>query len=182
MYSRYRCPLQEHPGSNVPLIGVPSKNTWAVMYPLCSLQEHPGSNLLLSVQSIEVLRNHFKQKEADEPIDKITVVEKENECLLRALVSQDIMSIVRSHSVIDTSNLQNDLERTKEKLETCVIKKENEYAVIWNKWYKKYEECKYDKILYDKAYNDMQHQITVASSVGRYQGKEYEYSVCIQYL
>ncbi|GJV55277.1 reverse transcriptase domain-containing protein [Tanacetum coccineum] len=121
-------------------------------------------------------------EEADEPVDKITVLEKENERLLRALVSQDIMSIVRSHSVIDTSNLQNDLERTKEKLETCVIKKENEYALIWNKWYKKCEECKYDKILYDKAYNDMQHQITVASSVGRYQGKEYEYSVCIQYL
>ncbi|GJY91687.1 hypothetical protein Tco_0507469, partial [Tanacetum coccineum] len=37
MYSRYRCPLQEHPGSNVPLIGVPSKNTQAVMYPLVAV-------------------------------------------------------------------------------------------------------------------------------------------------
>ncbi|GKC53239.1 hypothetical protein Tco_1075984 [Tanacetum coccineum] len=40
-----------------------------------------------------------------------------------------------------------------------VTKKENEYVVIWSKRYKKCEECKYDKISYDKAYNDMQHQI-----------------------
>ncbi|GJU34999.1 hypothetical protein Tco_1183353 [Tanacetum coccineum] len=29
----------------------------------------------------------------------------------------------------------------------------------WNDWYKKCEECKYDKISYDKAYNDMQQKI-----------------------
>ncbi|GJX33745.1 hypothetical protein Tco_0245302 [Tanacetum coccineum] len=51
------------------------------------------------------------------------------------------------------------LNRTKEKLENCIIKKEKEYAVLWNNWYKKYEECKYDKISYDKAYNDMQQKI-----------------------
>ncbi|GKC75995.1 hypothetical protein Tco_1126769 [Tanacetum coccineum] len=36
------------------------------------------------------------------------------------------MSIVQNLSVIDTSNLQTALERTKEKLETCIIKKEND--------------------------------------------------------
>nr|GEZ66412.1 hypothetical protein [Tanacetum cinerariifolium] len=36
---------------------------------------------------------------------------------------------------------------------------ENEYAKLWNGWYKKCEKCKYDKILYDKAYNDMQQKI-----------------------
>ncbi|GJR17315.1 retrovirus-related pol polyprotein from transposon TNT 1-94 [Tanacetum coccineum] len=36
---------------------------------------------------------------------------------------------------------------------------ENGYAKLWNDCYKKCEECKYDKILYDKAYNDMQNQI-----------------------
>ncbi|GJT75214.1 hypothetical protein Tco_1041939 [Tanacetum coccineum] len=35
----------------------------------------------------------------------------------------------------------------------------NEYAKLWNDWYKKCEECKYDKISYDKAYNDMQQKI-----------------------
>ncbi|GJW80829.1 hypothetical protein Tco_0144804 [Tanacetum coccineum] len=45
-------------------------------------------------------------KEADEPLDKITALEKENECLLRAVVSQDIMSILQSPSVVNTSDLQ----------------------------------------------------------------------------
>ncbi|GJZ01267.1 hypothetical protein Tco_0519228 [Tanacetum coccineum] len=36
---------------------------------------------------------------------------------------------------------------------------EKEYAVLWNNWYTKCEECKYDKISYDKAYNDMQQKI-----------------------
>ncbi|GJZ68687.1 hypothetical protein Tco_0631927 [Tanacetum coccineum] len=36
---------------------------------------------------------------------------------------------------------------------------ENEYAKLWNDWYKKCKECKYDKISYDKAYNDMHQKI-----------------------
>nr|GEY51340.1 hypothetical protein [Tanacetum cinerariifolium] len=51
------------------------------------------------------------------------------------------------------------LDRTKEKLELCIIKKEKEYDVLWNNWYTKCEECKYDKISYDKAYNDMQQKL-----------------------
>ncbi|GJR89074.1 hypothetical protein Tco_0213085 [Tanacetum coccineum] len=48
------------------------------------------------------------------------------------VVSQDIMSIVQNNSVVDTLNLQTELDRTKEKLESCIIKKEKEYAVLWN--------------------------------------------------
>nr|GFC35087.1 hypothetical protein [Tanacetum cinerariifolium] len=58
-----------------------------------------------------------------------------------------------------TSDLQTELERTKERFENCIIKKENEYAKHWNDWYKKCDECKYDKISYDKAYKDMQQKI-----------------------
>nr|GFA65093.1 retrovirus-related Pol polyprotein from transposon TNT 1-94 [Tanacetum cinerariifolium] len=57
------------------------------------------------------------------------------------------------------SNLQTELERTKERFEKCIIKKENEYAKLWNDWYKRCEECKFDKISNDKAYNDMQQKI-----------------------
>nr|GEW55502.1 hypothetical protein [Tanacetum cinerariifolium] len=32
-------------------------------------------------------------------------------------------------------------------------------VVLWNNWYTKCEECKYDKISYDKAYNDMQQKV-----------------------
>ncbi|GJS30326.1 retrovirus-related pol polyprotein from transposon TNT 1-94 [Tanacetum coccineum] len=53
-------------------------------------------------------------KEADESLAKHKALELEIECLLRVVVSQDIMSIVQSNSVVDTSNLQTELERTKE--------------------------------------------------------------------
>nr|GFA17261.1 hypothetical protein [Tanacetum cinerariifolium] len=38
-------------------------------------------------------------------------------------------------------------------------KKEKEYVVLWNNWYTKCEECKHDKISYDKPYNDMQQKV-----------------------
>ncbi|GJT61586.1 retrovirus-related pol polyprotein from transposon TNT 1-94 [Tanacetum coccineum] len=73
-------------------------------------------------------------KEADESLAKHKTLEFEIERLLRAVVSQDIMSIVQSNSVVDTSNLQTDLDRMKEKLENCIIKKEKEYVVLRNNW------------------------------------------------
>ncbi|GKB42207.1 retrovirus-related pol polyprotein from transposon TNT 1-94 [Tanacetum coccineum] len=76
-------------------------------------------------------------KEADESLAKHKALELEIERLLRAVVSQDIMSIVQSNSVVDTSNLQTELERTKERFENCIIKKENEYAKLWNDCAKK---------------------------------------------
>ncbi|GJV57260.1 hypothetical protein Tco_1458265 [Tanacetum coccineum] len=111
-------------------------------------------------------------KEADESLAKHKALELEIERLLRAVVSQDIMSIVQSNSVVDTSNLQTELERTKERFGNCIIKKENEYAKLWNDWYKKCEECKYDKISYDKAYNDMQQKIEwLQAQLGDQKGK-----------
>ncbi|GJX23765.1 retrovirus-related pol polyprotein from transposon TNT 1-94 [Tanacetum coccineum] len=84
-------------------------------------------------------------KEADDSLDKIKALEFENELLLKAVVN---------------------------KLESCIIKKENEYATLWNNWYKKCEECKYDKLSYDKAYNDMQNQIErLQAQLGDLKGK-----------
>ncbi|GJX33975.1 hypothetical protein Tco_0245532 [Tanacetum coccineum] len=101
--------------------------------------------------------------EADESLAKHKALELEIERLLRAVVSQDIMSIVQNNSVVDTSNLQTELERTKERFENCIIKVKwggGGYGLkLWNDWYKKCEECKYDKISYDKAYNDIQQKI-----------------------
>ncbi|GJV09858.1 retrovirus-related pol polyprotein from transposon TNT 1-94 [Tanacetum coccineum] len=110
--------------------------------------------------------------EADESLAKHKALELKIERLLRAVISQDIMSIVQNNSVVDTSNLQTELDRTKERLENCIIKKENEYAKLWSNWYKKCEECKYDKILYDKAYNDMQQNIErLQAQLGDLKGK-----------
>nr|GEU95577.1 retrovirus-related Pol polyprotein from transposon TNT 1-94 [Tanacetum cinerariifolium] len=98
-------------------------------------------------------------KEADESLAKHKALELEIKHLLRAVVNQDIMSVMRKAFVVDTSNLQTELERMKERFENCIIKKENEYAKLWNDWCKKCEEYKFDKISYDKAYNDMQQKI-----------------------
>ncbi|GJT10742.1 retrovirus-related pol polyprotein from transposon TNT 1-94 [Tanacetum coccineum] len=129
--------------------------------------------LHLSSEAAKFVRD-FKSlaKEADESLVKHKALELEIERLLRAVVSQDIMSVVQNNSVVDTSNLQTELERTKERLENCIIKKENEYAKLWNDWYKKCEECKYDKISYDKAYNDMQQKIErLQAQLGDLKGK-----------
>ncbi|GJT21843.1 hypothetical protein Tco_0891780 [Tanacetum coccineum] len=67
-------------------------------------------------------------KEADESLAKHKALEHEIERLLRAVVSQNIMSIVQNPSVVDTSDLQTELECTIERLENCIIKKETEYA------------------------------------------------------
>nr|GEY19761.1 retrovirus-related Pol polyprotein from transposon TNT 1-94 [Tanacetum cinerariifolium] len=77
-------------------------------------------------------------KEDDESLAKHKALELKIERLLRAVVSQDIIYVVQKESVVDTSNLQTELERTKERFENCIIKKENEYAKLWNDWYKKF--------------------------------------------
>ncbi|GJX34534.1 retrovirus-related pol polyprotein from transposon TNT 1-94 [Tanacetum coccineum] len=68
--------------------------------------------------------------ESDESLTKHKALELEIERLLRAVISHDIMSIVQNNSVVDTSNIQ-----------------------------RARKQCKYDKISYDKAYNDMQQKI-----------------------
>nr|GEV42416.1 integrase, catalytic region, zinc finger, CCHC-type, peptidase aspartic, catalytic [Tanacetum cinerariifolium] len=50
-------------------------------------------------------------KEADESLAKHKALELEIERLLRAVVNQDIMSVVQNNSVVDISNLQTELER-----------------------------------------------------------------------
>nr|GEW81731.1 hypothetical protein [Tanacetum cinerariifolium] len=114
-------------------------------------------------------------KEADESLAKHKALELEIERLLRAIVSQNIMSVVQNNYVGQTSNLQTELKRTKKRFENCIIKKENEYAKLWNDWYKKCEECKFDKISYDKAYNDMQQKIEMLQAqLGDLKGKKFQ--------
>nr|GFC61830.1 hypothetical protein [Tanacetum cinerariifolium] len=74
----------------------------------------------------------YLANEADTSFAKHTALELEIELLLKAVVSQDIMIIVQNESVVDTSDLQTELERMKECFENCIIKKENEYAKLWN--------------------------------------------------
>nr|GFD11335.1 hypothetical protein [Tanacetum cinerariifolium] len=110
--------------------------------------------------------------EADASLAKHKILEMDIERLLKAVVSQDIISVVQNASVVDTPDLQTELERTKERFENCIIKKETEYAKLWNDWYKKCNEFKYDKISYDKAYKDMQQKIErLQAQLGALKGK-----------
>nr|GEX11682.1 hypothetical protein [Tanacetum cinerariifolium] len=72
---------------------------------------------------------------ADASLSKHKALELEIKRLLKAVVSQDIMIIVQNESVADTLDLQTELERTKERFENCIIKKETEYAKLWNDWF-----------------------------------------------
>nr|GEY54668.1 uncharacterized mitochondrial protein AtMg00810-like [Tanacetum cinerariifolium] len=62
-------------------------------------------------------------KEADESLDKQKSLELEIEQLLKASVSHDIMSIMQNSLVDVPSDLRTELDRTKEKLELCIIKR-----------------------------------------------------------
>nr|GFD01710.1 hypothetical protein [Tanacetum cinerariifolium] len=59
--------------------------------------------------------------EADASLAKHKALELEIERLLKAVVSQDIMIIVQKESVVDTSDLQTELECMKERFENCII-------------------------------------------------------------
>nr|GEW79051.1 hypothetical protein [Tanacetum cinerariifolium] len=110
--------------------------------------------------------------EIDASLAKHKALELEIERLLKAVVSQDIMNIVQKESDVDISDLQTELECTKERFKNCIIKKENKYVKLWNDWYKKCDECKYDKISYDKAYKDMQQKIErLQAQLGDLKGK-----------
>nr|GEX52454.1 hypothetical protein [Tanacetum cinerariifolium] len=114
----------------------------------------------------------YLANEADASFAKHKVLELEITRLLKAVVSQDIMIIVQNESVVDTSDLQTELERMKERFKNCIIIKETKYAKLWNDWYKKCDECKYHKISYDKAYKDMKQKIErLHAQLGDLKGK-----------
>nr|GEY28130.1 hypothetical protein [Tanacetum cinerariifolium] len=74
--------------------------------------------------------------------------------------------------VIHDSEETLQLAQENQHFENCIIKKENEYAKLWNDWYKKCDECKYEKIPYNKAYNDMQQKIKrLQAQLGDLKGK-----------
>nr|GFB78727.1 hypothetical protein [Tanacetum cinerariifolium] len=55
-------------------------------------------------------------KEADDSLAKHKAMELDNERLLKAVVSQDVINIVKKESVVDTSDLQTELEYTQNPL------------------------------------------------------------------
>ncbi|GJY27401.1 retrovirus-related pol polyprotein from transposon TNT 1-94 [Tanacetum coccineum] len=69
------------------------------------LEKHDPPSVYDSEETLELA-----QEKVDESLAKHKALELEIERLLRAVVIQDIMSIVQNNSVVDTSNLQTKLE------------------------------------------------------------------------
>nr|GFC09473.1 hypothetical protein [Tanacetum cinerariifolium] len=86
---------------------------------------------------------------------------------------QELHKIVKDENFPIVNQVDDrELECTKERFKNCIIKKENEYAKLWNDWYKKCDECKYDKFSYDKAYKDMKQKIKrLQAQLGDLKGK-----------
>nr|GEU75138.1 hypothetical protein [Tanacetum cinerariifolium] len=100
------------------------------------LEEHDPPAVYDSKETLELAQDQVYSrlnslaKEADESLDKQKYLELEIERLLKASVRHDIMSIVQNGFVDVSSDLRTELDQ-----------------------------CKYDKISYDKAYNDMQQKV-----------------------
>nr|GFC48470.1 hypothetical protein [Tanacetum cinerariifolium] len=133
-----------------------------------------SQDIISVVQNASVVDSSDLQTELERTKERFEncIIKKETEYAKLWNDCQDIISVVKNASVVDTSDLHTELERTKERFETCIIKKETEYAKLWNDWYKKCDECKYDKISYDKAYKDMQQKIErLQAQLGDLKGK-----------
>ncbi|GJZ06660.1 gag-pol polyprotein [Tanacetum coccineum] len=117
---------------------------------------------------IQSSQEEFKTQSDNAPVydsDGSTEVPKDENCY-----EHDIFNMLTRK--VQSTDLQTELDRTKEKLKNCIIKKEKEYAVLWNNWYTKCEEYNYDKISYNKAYNDMQQKIErLQAQLGDLKGK-----------
>nr|GEZ21186.1 retrovirus-related Pol polyprotein from transposon TNT 1-94 [Tanacetum cinerariifolium] len=99
-----------------------------------SHQVPQNDNNVISEEAVKFVGGFkFLAKEADESLAKLKALELEIEFILKAVVSQDIMSVVQNNSVGDTSNLQTELERTKERFENYVsVQKDNQSGTSTN--------------------------------------------------
>ncbi|GJT02467.1 hypothetical protein Tco_0823636 [Tanacetum coccineum] len=75
--------------------------------------------------------------------DGSTEVPKDEKCY-----DLDIFNMITRE--VQYTDLQTKLDRTKEKLENCIIKKEKEYAVLWNNWSNPSKTSRVDNVVPNK--------------------------------
>ncbi|GKB10324.1 hypothetical protein Tco_0844247 [Tanacetum coccineum] len=110
----------------------------------CAYHESLLNNLVVEVDKVNTVNRKMRETNAELTTE-----------LARYKIKKNVLKSVR-----------------KKRFENCISKKENEYAKLWNDWFQKCEECKYDKISYDKAYHDMQRQIErLQARLGDLKGK-----------
>jgi hypothetical protein len=98
-------------------------------------------------------------KKANESFEQITVLENLNDSLFEAVMTTDIMSIIiQTYSVQDDERLRAETSAIVSKYENALIKLEKENVSFFKQLDRKSEECKYDKLSYERAFKNMKEQ------------------------
>lgn len=97
--------------------------------------------------------------EANDIRENMIVLEKLNDSLFEAVMTTDIMSIIlQTYSVQDDERLRVETSAIVSKYENALIKLEKENVSCFKQLDRKKEECKYDKLSYERAFKNMQEQ------------------------
>nr|GEV24068.1 retrovirus-related Pol polyprotein from transposon TNT 1-94 [Tanacetum cinerariifolium] len=131
-------------------------------------------NLAIEIEKVNYVNRKLKETNADLTTE-LARFKNQEKCFEISQEKYDKLERCYQQSVYQEQCLSKKiyaLHLSFERFENCIIKKENEYAKLWNDWYKKCDECKYDKISYDKAYKDMQQKIErLQAQLGDLKGK-----------
>ena len=108
-------------------------------------------------ETTEFVKDHKSLvKEANENIENIKVLKNLNDSFFEAVMSTDIMSIIlQTYSVEDDERLRAETSATVSKYENALAKLEKENVSYFKQLDRKTEECKYDKLLYERAFMNM---------------------------
>jgi hypothetical protein len=89
----------------------------------------------------------------------MNVLERLNDSLFEAVMTTDIMSIIlQTYSVQDDERLRAETSAIVSKYENALIKLEKENVSFFKQLDRKKEECKYEKLSYERAFNNMKEQ------------------------
>ena len=111
-------------------------------------------------ETVDFVKDHKSLiKKANESFEQISVLESLNDSLWEAVLSTDVMSIVlQTYSVEDDERLRAETSVIVSKYENALAKLEKENVSYFKQLDRKNEECKYDKLSYERAYTDMKEQ------------------------
>ncbi|GJT24274.1 hypothetical protein Tco_0894211 [Tanacetum coccineum] len=143
---RYNCRGDGHYASNYTVRPRKLDAAYLQQQLQISLEEEAG------IQSTQKELKFMADADAYDKTERVTVNCTSDDTLQQASTSgtqSDNAPVYDSDGSAEYTDLQTELDRMIEKLENYIIKKEKEYAVLWNNWYTKCEECKYDKISSD---------------------------------
>lgn len=111
-------------------------------------------------ETVDFVKDHKSLvKEANETRENMNVLERLNDSLFEAVLSTDIMSIIiQTYSVQDDERLRAETSEIVSKYENALIKLEKENVSCFKQLDRKKEECKYDKLSYERAFKNMEEQ------------------------